>query len=45
MPTSSTVWCWSTWKSPVGATVEVDQAVAAEQVEHVVEEPDAGADR
>ena len=44
MPVSSTVWCEPVWRSPATA-LEVEPAVAREQVEHVVEEADAGAAR
>ena len=43
MPTSSTVWCRSTSRSPVGADREIEARVLAELLEHVVEERDAGA--
>ena len=42
MPTSSTVWWPSMCRSPLALDVEVDQAVARDLVEHVVEEADAG---
>ena len=42
MPTSSTVWWASTWRSPVGPHRQVEAAVAAELLEHVVEEGQAG---
>ena len=38
------MWCWSTSRSPVGLDLQVERAVAREQLEHVIEEPDAGAD-
>ena len=41
MPTSSTVWCRSTARSPVGGELEVEHAVLRERLEHVVEERDA----
>ena len=42
IPMSSTVWCAPVCRSPVTCDVEVEAAVAGEQVEHVVEEADAG---
>ena len=42
MPTSSTVWCRSTSRSPVASIAQVEPAVLAELLEHVVEERDAG---
>ena len=42
MPMSSTVWWPSMCRSPLASIVEVDQAVARDLVEHVVEETDAG---
>ena len=42
MPTSSTVWWAPVCRSPVARDVEIEAAVAREQVEHVVEEADAG---
>jgi hypothetical protein len=42
MPTSSTVWWPSMCRSPWAVDLEVDQAVAGDLVEHVVEEADAG---
>ncbi len=45
MPTSSTVWWAPVCRSPVARTVEVETAVAGEQVEHVIEEPDPGVPR
>ena len=42
MPTSSTVWWAPGLEIPAAADVEVQPPVAGEQVEHVVEEPDAG---
>ena len=45
MPVSSTVWCEPVCRSPVDLDVEVQPPVAREQVEHVVEEADAGAAR
>ena len=44
MPASSTVWCAPVSRSP-RPDVEVEPAVAGDQVEHVVEEADAGAAR
>ena len=44
MPRSSTVWCWSTSRSPVASIRQVEAAVAGEQLEHVIEKADAGAD-
>ena len=44
MPTSSTVWCWSTSRSPVGLQLQIEAAVLGEQLQHVVEEADAGRD-
>ena len=41
---SSTVWCWSTSRSPSARSAEIEAAVAGEELEHVVEEPDAGPD-
>ena len=43
MPTSSTVWCAPVSRSPFALDRQVEAAVAREQVEHVVEEADAGA--
>ena len=43
IPVSSTVWCEPVCRSPSTLDVEVQPPVAGEQVEHVVEEPDAGA--
>ena len=43
MPTSSTVWCRSTSRSP-GVRPEVEAAVAPELLDHVVEEGEAGRD-
>jgi hypothetical protein len=45
MPTSSTVWWASMCRSPLGLDVEVDQAVADDLLEHVVEERQTGGDR
>ena len=45
MPTSSTVWCRSTSRSPCASIREVEAGVLAELLEHVVEERDAGRDR
>ena len=42
MPTSSTVWCRSTSRSPFASSVRSKPAVLAELLEHVVEERDAG---
>ena len=42
IPTSSTVWWAPVCRSPVALHVEVEPAVAGQQVEHVVEEADAG---
>ena len=42
MPTSLTVWWSSMWASPFAVDVEVEQAVADDLVEHVVEEGHAG---
>ena len=44
MPTSSTVWCASTCRSPSAFDGQVDEAVPGEQRQHVVEEADAGGD-
>ena len=41
MPTSSTVWWAPVSRSPLASHREPEPAVAAEQLEHVVEEPDA----
>ena len=42
---SSTVWCSSTWRSPVQRSVEREAAVLRDLLEHVVEEADAGLSR
>ena len=42
MPTSSTVWWAPVSRSPLASTSQAEPAVAGEQVEHVVEEADAG---
>ena len=42
MPTSSTVWWAPVSRSPLASTLQAEPAVAGEQVEHVVEEADAG---
>ena len=44
MPVSSVVWCWSTCGSPVTFDGEVEQRVAGEEFEHMVEKADAGRD-
>ena len=44
MPVSSTVWCIVDVQVALGLDREVDQAVAGDLVEHVVEEADAGGD-
>ena len=44
MPTSSTVWCWSTSRSPLQLELEIEAAVAREQLEHVIEEANARRD-
>ena len=45
IPTSSTVWWRSTSVSPRAPTAEVEQAVLARRLEHVVEERDRRVDR
>ena len=42
MPTSSTVWWSSMCRSPSARMVDVDQRMARELIEHMVEEADAG---
>ena len=42
IPTSSTVWCAPVSQVAAGLDGQVEAAVAGEQVEHVVEEADAG---
>ena len=44
MPTSSTVWCWSTSRSPAAVDRQVEGRVLGQQREHVVEKADAGGD-
>ena len=44
MPTSSTVWCWSTSRSPRADEIEIEAAVARDLLEHVIEESNAGGD-
>ena len=39
------VWCWSMCRSPSRVTVRSIRRVAGEQLQHVVEEADAGRDR
>jgi hypothetical protein len=43
-PTSSTVWWSSTSMSPVARIAEIEEAVAGEELEHVIQERDAGLD-
>ena len=42
IPTSSTVWCAPVCEVAAGLDGEIEPAVAREQIEHVIEEPDAG---
>ena len=44
MPTSSVEWCPSTCRSPLHVDGQVDHRVPREQLEHVVEEADAGSE-
>ena len=44
MPLSSVVWWPSMCRSPLHAKRQIDQAVAGELLQHVVEEADAGGD-
>ena len=42
MPTSSTVWWAPVWRSPSRLDGQIEAGVTGEQVEHVIEKPDAG---